>query len=341
MYTIKLLKRFLLVILILASTSNFFVAQSKTPISVRHLDPELLKDLPYLVDAKVAYFDLSLRKHGPKISIVSLKGEQYASFYIPEHRYQQAWTHWGPGVSFDKRANTLWYLAPKVGLTEFDLGGGVLRTLDYTGSSHQVQLTQNGTFVMPNSWDEESEAQVTELNSNGDVIFQWFAKTFLQENAYEDSVAPSQPKSFTATTSAVKAEDGTYFVSLSQKNLIVQVDRHGKVTWQKRVEFRPHTLAIVDGKLVGYSARRPNRLVLLSETCNCFKEVVLEEKLAGHAQSRTLTLQYLGRGKWFTSGVSGLYIIDAEGKIYWHFEHDGLRGRPVGFHSAVLFVDRK
>jgi hypothetical protein len=217
------------------------------------------------------------------------------------------------------------------------LKGETLQKINFPNASHQIQITSKGTFVMPYSWDKEDDFQVTELDVNGKALFQWRGKDFVKNSAHADSVASRQPSSFTATTSAVKTSAGNYYLSMSQKNLIIKVNKVGEVIWRQDVSTRPHTLVVKDDALIGYSARSPNRLILMNDACHCFKEVAIDEMIGGKVSTRSLSLQYLGKGLWFTSGVTALYILNDEGKIYWKLEHEGLRGRPIGFHAAVLF----
>lgn len=307
------------------------------PLKVIEFDKGLLTELPALQNTKIAFIDLSAKNLGSKITITNLGGALLESFSIPSDRYSPEWTNWGPGISYDVKKQSIWYLSPQVGLTEFSLKGDALQKINFPKASHQIQITSEGTFVMPYSWDKEDDSQVSELDANGRVLFQWRGKDFVNKSAHANSVAHTQPSSYTATTSAIKTSVGNYYLSMSQKNLIIKLNKSGEVIWRKDVSTRPHTLVVKDDELIGYSARLPNRLVLMNDDCHCFKEVVIDELIGGKMSTRSLSLQYLGKGLWFTSGVSALYILNDEGKIYWKLEHDGLRGRPIGFHAAVLF----
>jgi hypothetical protein len=309
------------------------------PLKVVTFDKALLSELSNLQNAKIAFIDLSAINLGPKITVTNLDGNLLESFSIPSGRYSPQWTNWGPGISFDAKRQAIWFLSPQVGLTEFSLTGNVLKKINFPNASHQIQITAESTFVMPYSWDTEEDAQVTEVDMNGGVLFQWKGKNFVEKNAHANSVAHTQPPSYTATTSAVKTSAGNYYLSMAQKDLIIKINNAGEVIWQQNVSTRPHTLVVKDDTLIGYSARSPNRLLLMNENCRCFKEVGIDEPIGGKAPTRSLSLQYLGKGLWFTSGVTGLYILDDTGKIYWKLQHDSLRGRPIGFHAAVLFND--
>ena len=317
---------------------TFFCSHAiANPLKVVEFDKELLELLPNIQSMKIGFVDLSSWSAGPKITITNLGGELLESFSIRSDRYSSQWTNWGPGITFDVNNQVIWLLSPKVGLTEFNLKGDILKKINFANASHQIQITPDGTFVMPYSWDKQEDSQVSELDMNGQILFQWKAKDFIEKLSLRNSIAPTQPLSYTATTSAIKTNAGNYYISLAQKDLIIKINESGEIVWKKDVFIRPHTLVIKDDNLIGYSARSPNRLILMNNECNCFKEVVIHEAIGGKAPTRSLSLQYLGKGIWFTSGVTGLYILNDDGKIYWKLEHEGLRGRPVGFHSAILF----
>ncbi len=333
---IKLIAPYLASLLIFASPCSIALAN---PLKVNDFDKGLLAQLPNLRNAKIAFIDLSAKKLGPKITITNLEGSLLESFSIPSDRYSPKWTNWGPGISYDVKKQSIWFLSPQVGLTEFNLKGEAIQKINFPKASHRIQITSEGTFVMPYSWDTEEDSQISEVDANGVVLFQWKGKEFVKKSAHANSVAPTQPSSYTATTSAVKTSAGNYYLSMAQKNLIIKLNKAGEVIWQQGVSTRPHTLVVKDDGLIGYSARFPNRLVLMNDDCHCFKEVVIDEPIGGKAPTRSLSLQYLGKGLWFTSGVTALYILNDKGKIYWKLEHDGLRGRPIGFHAAVLFTN--
>ena len=306
-------------------------------LSVSILDEVRFSNASFLVNKKLAFVDLSDLKVGPQIVVVNIKGKVLSKFPIPPSRFSVDWIHWGPGISFDSKRRSIWYLAPKVGLTEFDLDGNMKGFIDYPNASHQIFHTNEGGFVLPFSWDSEQDYQLSELDANGNLLFGWRAAGYVNSHEFSVSIAHRQPKSFTATTSAVKTSKGNYFLSLSQMNRILKISQQGKLLDVINVSIRPHTLVVEDDELIAYSARDPNRIVLKSKTCDCFKEIVLEESLPGKARTRSLSLQSLGSGIWFASGVDRLYIVDELGKVIWLLKHENLKGRPNGFHSAVVF----
>ncbi len=324
----------LFVVAFLASSWHYCNAQE---ITVSLSEVEKFENAGLLAKKKVAFIDLSELNNGPHIVVADIKGKVLSRFPIPPSRFAVDWINWGPGISFDSNRRSIWYLAPKVGLTEFDLMGNVKQTIDYPNASHQIQHTSEGGFVLPYSWDTSEDYQLSELDAKGNFKFGWRAASYTNSNPFSVSVAPRQPKSFTATTSAVKTSKGNYFLSLSQMNRILKINNKGEVLDSINVSIRPHTLVVEDDDLIGYSARDPNRIVVKNKSCNCFKEIFIEENLPGKSRTRSLSLQSLGSGLWFSSGVDRLYILDDQGKVFWQLQHDQLKGRPNGFHSAVIF----
>jgi len=323
-------------LLIMALLAPFSFARNDL-IGVEVHDEALLQKFKKFGDYGIAFIDLSDKKLGPQIVVANIEGEILRKFAVPSTRYSNDWIHWGPGITFDSNRKSIWYLAPKVGLTEFDIDGKVLHSINYEKASHQIQITSNGTFVIPYSWDTQNDYQLSEIDRDGLQLFGWHAADFLKTNTTSTSIANSQPLSYTATTSAVKTSSGNYFLSLSQNNTIIKINQSGKVLWSQTVSIRPHTLVIDGDELIGYSARDPNRIVIKNRSCQCFNSITIEENLPKNVLTRSLSLQYLGEGFWFTSGVSSLYLLDENGRIFWKINRNNLKSRTTGFHSAVVF----
>lgn len=306
------------------------------------VDRSLETLLPEYKKFQVAFLDLSNGRRIPKITVADITGRIIHSFEIPKERFHADWTHWGAGIAFDAEHRSLWYLAPKVGLTEFNLAGEVQRVIDYPTASHQIQITKERTFITPYSWDATLDPKVTEFDENGRVLFSWNGAGRLASLRKNETVARGQPPSYTATTSAVKTARGSYYLSLSQWNKILKISPAGEITDEISVSVRPHTLVVSGEELIGYTARQPNRAFVRNVECNCLKEIELTEGLPGDDRNgpdsaRSLSLQRLNDDVWFLSGNRGLYLFTSAGKRLWTLEHEGLQRRPISFHAAVFF----
>ena len=117
MRTKALQERLLLGLIFLLALSHAHSQNIKTTI----LDEALFRSDEAIQRKRIAFIDLSARHSAPQILVVNIKGDILSRISIPELRFSPNWTQWGPGIAFDKKKQTIWYLAPKVGLTEFDL----------------------------------------------------------------------------------------------------------------------------------------------------------------------------------------------------------------------------
>lgn len=308
-----------------------------SPISVSEDAGRLAALLPDRDRIRIAFIDLS-ELHRPRVTVVALSGEVKSALDLPPSAYDPDWTHWGPGIQYDRQAHGVWVLFPHVGYTGFTLDGRALGHVPYRAASHQIQILDNGHFVSPYSWDRAEDAQVAEIARDGRLVWAWHARDFIEKLDTPQSPAAGQPPSYTATVSAVKTPAGHYWAALAQRNVIVRIDGDGRVVERHNVRDRPHTL-VVDGEaLVGYTLRDPNRVVVRNEACGCFREHALPEALPGGRRTRSLSLQKVAPRLWFVSGVTGLYLMTDAGDVVWRMRHAALNGRPQGFHAAMLFV---
>lgn len=306
------------------------------PVSVTVQAQRLAALLPDQHPVRIAFIDLSDLAR-PGVTVVKLSGEVVSSFALPASAYDADWIHWGPGIQYDRPANALWVLFPRVGYTAFALEGRPLTRVPFPSASHQLQILDNGHFVSPYSWDRPADAQVVEVTREGRVAWSWHARDFVNALDIVQSPALGQPQSYTATVSAVKTPGGHYWVALAQRNVIVRVDAEGRVIERHVARERPHTLVVEGESLVGYTLRDPNRVVVRNEACGCMREYPVHEALPGGRRTRSLSLQKVAPGLWFVSGVTGLYLMTDDGDIVWRLRHAALNGRPQGFHAAVVF----
>jgi hypothetical protein len=326
-------------IILCVGSKNVAAQELPNPLHVIEYS-KMFKDSKIAGKLKIAFIDLSDLRAGPQVVIANLNGEVLRRIVVPADRFNKSWTNWGPGITVNTRKNSLWVLFPNVGLTEFDLSTGKqIGKLEVPLVSHQIQITKDETFVMPFSWDKPDDAQLVEVAKDGGVIFEWRADNRLNNISHMEVPAYGQPPSYTATTSAKKLANGNYVIAMAQKGLILEIDKSKNIVKSQNVSTRPHTLVTSGSEIIGYSARSPNRIIIKNKACGCFKEIPIEEQLGGKASARTLSLENIDDGLWFVSGVLHLYIISETGEILWKLSHDGLKGRPVGFHSAVTFMD--
>jgi len=93
--------------------------------------------------------------------------------------------------------------------------------------------------------------------------------------------------------------------------------------------------------LIGFSARKPNRVHLWDATCGCYKIINIEDldaydRKGRSGWARTLSLQLLPNGNWFVSGITSLREITPEGEELWRVS---IQPKPQwsGFHKVIRY----
>jgi hypothetical protein len=312
---------------------------------------ELQKTSDNLDAVRMSFLDLSKRQ---KIGIreINLEGETTNFIQIPSEYldYDIKNFRWGATLQHNSKKDTFLLGLWKSGIVEFSRSGEVLSEFPLNNISHSIEITSEGNLLFPYSWSQEDESQITEINTDGDVVWEWSAKNFINKHNFKMSVSSREPKSFVAITGAIELDLDTIVATLSQANVIVFINKKdGSVEkfitfsqneWGSNNGKRPHTPVVLNKELIGYSLRVPNSVKLWDFDCECYKLLEVKDKNAirkdGKNRTRSLSLQYLGGGQWFVSGSTMLRQIKTDGTEIWKAK---ISPKPLwsGFHKVIRY----
>jgi len=312
---------------------------------------ELQKTSDNLDAVRMSFLDLSKRQ---KIGIreINLEGETTNFIQIPSEYldYDIKNFRWGATLQHNSKKDTFLLGLWKSGIVEFSRSGEVLSEFPLNNISHSIEITSEGNLLFPYSWSQEDESQITEINTDGDVVWDWSAKNFINKHNFKMSVSSREPKSFVAITGAIELDLDTIVATLSQANVIVFINKKdGSVEkfitfsqneWSSNNGKRPHTPVVLNKELIGYSLRAPNSVKLWDFDCECYKLLEVKDKNAirkdGKNRTRSLSLQYLGGGQWFVSGSTMLRQIKTDGAEIWKAK---ISPKPLwsGFHKVIRY----
>jgi len=312
---------------------------------------ELQKTSDNLDAVRMSFLDLSKRQ---KIGIreINLEGETTNFIQIPSEYldYDIKNFRWGATLQHNSKKDTFLLGLWKSGIVEFSRSGEVLSEFPLNNISHSIEITSEGNLLFPYSWSQEDESQITEINTDGDVVWEWSAKNFINKHNFKMSISSREPKSFVAITGAIELDLDTIVATLSQANVIVFINKKdGSVEkfitfsqneWGSNNGKRPHTPVVLNKELIGYSLRTPNSVKLWDFDCECYKLLEVKDKNAirkdGKNRTRSLSLQYLGGGQWFVSGSTMLRQIKTDGTEIWKAK---ISPKPLwsGFHKVIRY----
>jgi hypothetical protein len=97
--------------------------------------------------------------------------------------------------------------------------------------SHDADLLPNGNVIYVFGWDSERDAQVTEIDSNGKVVWTWQARGKLDPSwrvLGEGALKEDRP-SFSHANAVIRLADGDTLVSLRNFHRVVRIAPDGSV----------------------------------------------------------------------------------------------------------------
>jgi hypothetical protein len=101
---------------------------------------------------------------------------------------------------------------------------------------------------------------VTEVDPDGKVVWQWFAKDHLKTER-RHPVPTEKEHSYAHTNSVSRLANGNTLISLRNFHMIVEVDPAGEIIWSLRDLPRVHNPEILANGNILFSTHRPHRTV--------------------------------------------------------------------------------
>lgn len=195
------------------------VSATPTPMPRGTKDPDIIVDI-YEPDKVWAGTTFWADKHNPatpRIIEVNMLGEIIWEYVVSQQGFVEAellpnnnilYTVWGKGVyEIDRSGEIVWqYLTSKI--------------------DHDADRLPNGNTVFVFGMnDQKSDAQVTEVNTKGEIVWQWYAKDYFDKPPY----ASISDEGWTHINAVTRLPNGNTTVSLRNFSMVAEVDSQGTV----------------------------------------------------------------------------------------------------------------
>ena len=168
------------------------------------------------------FTDLSLYSR-PRIIEVTMEGKIIWEYYLPDDLKD----HIEPGFDVEHLPNNnILFVAPQKGIYEIDRKGVIIWSYLDSKVSHDADRLKNGnTLIVWGGSDTKSDAQVKEVNKNGQIVWTWYAKDHYDRSPYDDI----SKQGWTHVNAATRLSNGNTMISLRNFNLTAIVSKSGKV----------------------------------------------------------------------------------------------------------------
>jgi hypothetical protein len=161
----------------------------------------------------------------PRIVEVNMQGEIVWQYDLPESLI--AYTQPGFDVELLSTGNIL-VVQPGYGIYEIDRSGTTVWTHLDPKVSHDADRLPNGNtiYVFGNN-DTEDDAQIKEVDSQGNLVWSWYAKNHFYESPY----IGISDGGWAHTNAVTRLQNGNTLISLRNFYLTVEVNSQGSVVW--------------------------------------------------------------------------------------------------------------
>ncbi len=279
---------------------------------------------------------------------VNMLGEIVWEYVVPE----DLGIHSNTGLDVELLPNdNILFVLPHNGVYEVNRNGIIVWSYLTTRISHDADRLPNGnTIFVWGGGDEMSDAQVKEINAEGEIVWEWYARDHFNEPPY--STIDNQ--GWTHTNAVTRMANGNTLISPRNFGLLVEVDPQGSVVRtigggvilgdkasilkqnEEKDPHGPHDPEVLpNGNILVVSQFLPHRAVEMdSET----GDVVWEFTITDPGNWPVRDADRLPNGNTLITGVTKIVEVTPEGKIVWQltlgvtFERGDLA--PFGFYKA-------
>jgi len=205
------------------------VSAVSTPMPRGKVDPELHVDVcqPDKVWAGTTLLPDNHNLQRPRIIEVNMLGEIIWEYIVPENLRLVPDMGLNPGFDVELLSNNnILFVSPGRGIYEIDRKGNIIWQYSTAKISHDADRLPNGnTIFVFGDEDQKSDAQVTEINPKGEVVWNWYARDHFDKSPYKDIY----DQGWTHTNAVTRLTNGNTLISLRNFKSVVEVDPQGAV----------------------------------------------------------------------------------------------------------------
>lgn len=294
-------------------------------------DPNLIVDI-YQPDRVWAGTTLLTLNHDPqrrRIVEVNMLGEVVWEYLVPQRGFVEAEL---------LSNNNLLYTVGQIGIFEIDRSGMTVWSYMDRRASHDADRLLNGNTIFVNADDQKSDPQVIEVNPQGQIVWEWYAKDHFDRPPYRDIV--SMEGHWTHTNAVTRLPNGNTLVSTRNFNIVVEVDPKGKVvgTYGEGILVEPHDPEVLpNGNILAASHNTPERAVEIDPKTN---RIVWQFGGFPQRDKPVRDANRLPNGNTLITANTRIVEVTPDGKIVWQFAQQGIPPAERQVMTAFYKADR-
>ena len=311
------------------------VSATPGPMPSGTVDPDIEVDV-YQPDRVWAGTTLLADNHileRPRIIEVNMLGEIVWQYLLPVNLKQYT----NPGLDVELLPNNnILFVLPRNGVYEMERSGKVVWSYLTSKIDHDADRLPNGnTIFVFGGYDQKSDAQVTEVNPKGDIVWTWYAKDHFDKAPYKDIY----DEGWTHANAVTRLTNGNTLISPRNFNLLVEVDPKGTVvrTYGEGVFVNQHDPEVLpNGNILMANHGKPNRAIEFDPKTG---KIVWQSAGFEQDASPVRDANRLPNGNTLITGTTEIVEVTPEGEIVWRLglqgvSFSGQEAASLGFYKA-------
>ena len=223
------------------------------------------------------------------------------------------------------------------GIYEIDRSGQLIWSYSTRQVDHDADRLPDGNTIFVFGFDDQKEdAQVTEVNSDGEVVWEWFARDHFDLPPYNDIYDDG----WVHTNAVIRLPNGNTLISLRNFDMVVEVDPEGNVV-RKIGEgilvgiHDPEFLS--DGNLLGPlpDVTNPAHVVELNPDND---EIVWQYRWPGNIWPQNARdANRLPNGNTIIAGTTAVVEVTPQGEIVWQLRLQGITAEQAAREGIAFY----
>ncbi|MBM2831233.1 MAG: hypothetical protein HW414_285 [Dehalococcoidia bacterium] len=269
----------------------------------------------------------------PRIVEVNMLGEIIWEYLVPQSLRQYT----NPGFDTELLPdNNVLFVLPRNGVYEIDRKGNTIWS-HLTGKiSHDADRLPNGNTIFAfGADDRKDDAQVTEVNAKGEIVWSWRARDHFDKAPYKDI----NDEGWSHTNAVSRLANGNTLISPRNFNFVIEVNPQGSVvrTIGEGIFQAQHDPEVLpNGNILVANHRVPHRAVELDPKTG---NVVWQSQGFEREVTPVRDADRLPNGNTLITGTTKIVEVTARGEVVWQLTLKGVTfaGREasgLGFYKA-------
>jgi hypothetical protein len=274
----------------------------------------------------------------PRIVEVNMRGEVTWEYDLPA----ELRSYTNPGLDVEPLPNgNILFLLPRNGVYEITRGKQIAwKYLDPKVSHDADRLPNGNTLIAFGAGDTLEDMQVKEVNPRGELVWSWRAKEAFNRAPY----LGISNEGWTHTNAVTRLPNENTLVSPRNFNLLVEVDRSGKVVrtiGEGVIESQHDPEVLPDGNILMINQALPMSAIEMAPNGTILWQLTIPDPNANPVRDANR----LPNGNTLITGVDRILEVTPEKELVWRLRLAGVvytdkeLARSQGFYKAVRVSD--